>query len=129
MKEHQYPFVVRPRDKADGPGWVVEFPDLPDCIGVGKTVEDAINSARGIVAAWLEDAKEFDIPIPKPSASGKWVQRVAKTTHLRLVETAKREGVSLNTLVLSFISEGLGRCSVATSRRATKPATGKKKAA
>lgn len=68
MKELQYPFVVRPRDKADGPGWVVEFPDLPDCIGVGKTVDAAIASARDVVAEWLETAREFSIPIPKPSA-------------------------------------------------------------
>jgi antitoxin HicB len=50
--------------------------------------------------------------IPKPSKNplpGKFVQRLPRTIHARLAARARQEGVSLNTLVLTFIAEGLGR--------------------
>ena len=58
--------------------------------------------------------KEFGDSIPDPGtssskASGQWRQRVPKTIHARLVEKAKLEGVSLNTLVTAMIAEGLGK--------------------
>ena len=37
------------------------------------------------------------------------MQRVPKSLHGKLAARARQEGVSLNTLVLSFIAEGLGR--------------------
>ena len=40
--------------------------------------------------------------------SGKFVQRVPKSLHAKLSVIARREGVSLNTLVLTFIAEGVG---------------------
>lgn len=43
------------------------------------------------------------------AASGRFVSRVPRSIHAQLVMRAKREGVSLNTLVLSLIAEGLGR--------------------
>jgi len=51
--------------------------------------------------------------VPKPNSggitSGKFVTRVPKTIHAQLSARAKSEGVSLNTLVLTFIADGLGR--------------------
>ena len=44
-------------------------------------------------------------------ASGKFVARVPKTVHAQLAARAKAEGVSLNTLVLTFIAQGLGSSS------------------
>ena len=41
--------------------------------------------------------------------SGKWVQRVPQSLHAKLAARAEKEGVSLNTLVVSLIAEGLGR--------------------
>jgi antitoxin HicB len=50
-------------------------------------------------------------PLPNPgeleSQSGKWVQRVPKSIHLRFVNKAKEEGVSLNTLVITMLAESL----------------------
>jgi antitoxin HicB len=37
------------------------------------------------------------------------VARVPRSIHSQLVARAKTEGVSLNTLVLTYIAEGLGR--------------------
>jgi len=44
-----------------------------------------------------------------PKVSGKFVTRLPKSVHAKLAESAKAEGVSLNTLVLAFVAEGLGR--------------------
>jgi len=41
--------------------------------------------------------------------SRKVVQRVPKSLHAKHAVLAKQEGVSLNTLVLTFIAEGVGR--------------------
>lgn len=105
-----YPFTVRPLAAEEGGGYLVEFPDLPGCMSDGETVDEAIANGMDAKQAWLAVAKEAERPIPEPGGqlSGKWVQRVPRSVHARLVERAAREGVSLNTLVVSLIAEGLG---------------------
>ena len=108
---NEYPFTVRPLATEEGGGYLVEFPDLPGCISDGETVDEAIANGMEAKREWLAAAKELDRPIPEPGGqlSGKWVQRVPRSVHARLVERAEREGVSLNTLVVALIAEGLGR--------------------
>ena len=50
----------------------------------------------------------YRMPDTEPPMSGKFVQRVPKSIHAKLAALARQEGVSLNTLVLTFIAEGLG---------------------
>ncbi len=88
--------------------------ELPGCIAHGKSEPQALRALAGMKKLWIEDALEAGdaVPEPQPAAplpSGKWVQRVPRTLHRRLVETAKEEGVSLNQLVTSFLSERLTR--------------------
>lgn len=111
MQKIEYPFTIRRLSKSEGGGWLVEFPDLPGCIADGDTIEEAVESADDALRSWLGTAKEFKDPVPSPSAglSGKWVQRVPKSLHARLAAKAEKDGVSLNTLVVSLIAEGLGR--------------------
>jgi antitoxin HicB len=113
MKKIDYPFIVRPLSADDGGGFMVEFPDLPGCMGDGETVEDAITDGFSAVKSWIKTAKMENRSIPKPAHpedySGKWVIRTPKSLHMRLTEKAKQEGVSLNTLALTYISEGIGR--------------------
>jgi len=45
---------------------------------------------------------------PAEGYSGKWQLRGPKSLHRRLGERAKREGVSLNTLAVTLLSQGLG---------------------
>ena len=40
--------------------------------------------------------------------TGKWQLRAPKSLHRQLAERAKREGVSLNTLAVTLLAEGLG---------------------
>jgi len=111
MKKIEYPFTIRKLTKGEGGGWQVEFPDLPGCMADGDSIEDAVGNAGDALRSWLATAKEFKDPIPEPSArlSGKWVQRVPKSLHMKLVAQAGKEGVSLNTLVVSLLSYGIGR--------------------
>ncbi|HTM63958.1 MAG TPA: type II toxin-antitoxin system HicB family antitoxin, partial [Gammaproteobacteria bacterium] len=105
----EYPFMMRHLSKEDGGGYLIEFPDLPGCMSDGDTPEEAIKNGQDAVKMWIETAKELKKPIPEPgeleSQSGKWVQRVPKSIHLRLVTRAKEEGVSLNTLVIMLLAE------------------------
>jgi len=109
----KYPFEVRPLSEEDGGGFLIAFPDIPGCVSDGETEEEAIANGREALKACLLALKAEGFPLPKPNsggiASGKFVTRVPKTIHAQLSARAKSEGVSLNTLVLTFIAEGLGK--------------------
>ena len=124
----EYPFEVRPLAKDEGGGYAITFPDLPGCRSDGATPEEAIENGRDALQSWLAVASEFGDKTPGPFAavSGRFVQRVPRSLHAQLIACAKAEGVSLNTLIVSLVSQGLGsRPEVpATSRRPTKRSTG-----
>lgn len=107
----EYPFEIHPLSKDEGGGYAIVFPDLPGCRSDGATPEAAIENGRDALASWLEVAREFGDKIPNPfsTASGRFVQRVPRSLHTQLIAQAEAEGVSLNTLVLSLVSQGLGR--------------------
>jgi antitoxin HicB len=108
----EYPFEVRPLSEEDGGGYLVAFPDFAECISDGETIEEAIENGRDALKATVAALKAKKLPVPAPNsggvASGKFVARVPKTVHAQLATRAKAEGVSLNTLVLTFIAQGLG---------------------
>lgn len=113
-----YPFEVRPLSQDDGGGYLISFPDFAECISDGETVEEAIANGRDALKSTIAALKARKLPIPAPNsggvASGKFVARVPKTVHAQLATRARAEGVSLNTLVLTFIAQGLGK----TNRKA-----------
>jgi antitoxin HicB len=117
MSSLDYPFIVRKLSPEEGGGYFVSYPDLPGCFADGETIEDAIEAGRDAINSWIATAKEHNDPIPAPSTneniysdfSGRILQRIPKSMHMRLHEKAKLEGISINSLVLSFIAEGLGR--------------------
>jgi len=97
---------------SEEPGFLIVSPDLPGCMADGATIEEAVANGHDAVESWILTAREFGDPVPAPGSGGepgKFVQRLPKTLHAKLAARAKQEGVSLNTLVLSFIAEGLGR--------------------
>jgi len=111
IKISEYPFIIRPLSNEEGGGYLIEFPDLPGCMSDGETIDEAVKNGENAIQAWMEAAKQMNRPIPHPrkleNQSGKWVQRVPKSIHLRLTNKAKEEGVSLNTLVIMLLSEAL----------------------
>src|SRR5207249_2403763 len=106
---------------------LIEFPDLPGCISDGATPEETIANGRDALKSYLLTAREFGDRIPKPGspASGQWRQRTPKSLHARLTARASQEGVSLNTLVTSFIAEGLGRAAAGISDRSVRHRSGR----
>jgi antitoxin HicB len=107
-----YPFIVEPLPKEEGGGYVITFPDLPGCMSDGERVDEAIANGREAFQAWMESVIEDGKPIPEPhgvAEPAKFVLRLPRTLHSRLTSRASAEGVSLNSLVQTYVAEGLGR--------------------
>ncbi|MCL2523711.1 MAG: type II toxin-antitoxin system HicB family antitoxin [Betaproteobacteria bacterium] len=108
-----YPFEIRPLTLDEGGGFLISYPDFNKCMSDGETVEEAIANGRDALAGAIEALEHFGHPVPAPNsggvASGKFLTRVPKSLHAALSARAKTEGVSLNTLVLTFIAEGIGQ--------------------
>jgi antitoxin HicB len=108
-----YPFLVRPLSEAEGGGWIVEFPDLKNCIGTGETEQEALQDASKAKAAWLTAAFEQGGSLPEPGSSskfsGNFALRMPKSLHRWVMETAAREGVSANQLVTHLLSMAKGK--------------------
>jgi len=107
-----YPFEIRPLSAEEGGGYLISYPDFAECISDGESVEEALKNGRAALKATIAALEAKELPVPAPNggsvASGKFVARVPKSVHAQLSTRAKAEGVSLNTLVLTFIAQGLG---------------------
>lgn len=103
-----YPITIY-RDEEGG--FVAEIEDLPGCITEGETLEEVNQRIGDALEGWIHAAYEDDVEIPLPRTdeeySGKFMVRIPKYLHRRLVEKAKREGVSLNQYVESILSAGV----------------------
>lgn len=111
-KFEDYSFDLRPLSKAQSGGWLITWPELPGCMSDGETPEAAIENGRDAFAAWMSVRQgSLRMAAPKPSASAvkpaRFVLRTPKSMHARLVARAEAEGVSLNTLVTTFLAESL----------------------
>lgn len=115
-----YPFeayghVIAPLSADDGGGYMITFPDLPGCMSDGETMEEVFVNGRDAFNGWMAAQVDLKRHIPEPTHYDeegkpiKFVQRLPRSLHASLQARAKAEGVSLNTLVLTLIAEGLGR--------------------
>ena len=114
-----YSYFVCPLDAADGGGFMFSMPDIPGVLADGATELEAIADGKEAFIATVSAMVDMGQEIPSPafnaqdfspaSASGKVLARLPRSMHLQLTARAKTEGVSLNSLVLAFIAEGLGR--------------------
>ncbi|WP_243309855.1 toxin-antitoxin system HicB family antitoxin [Fundidesulfovibrio agrisoli] len=113
MDFHGYPFNLTPLSDEDGGGWLIVFPDFPGAVmSDGETPEEALANGRdaleSVIAVYKEDGRE----LPAPSSggvSGKFNLRAPKRLHAMLNRVARQEGVSMNTLAVALLAEGLGR--------------------
>lgn len=97
--------------------WVAYCPELGrgSCYGIGDTQDEALSQlseAKEIIISFaLEESKE----IPEPQfekeelPSGNFIVRLPKTLHKSLKYNADKEGVSLNQLVVSYLSAQLSK--------------------
>jgi antitoxin HicB len=105
----EYRITIRPLSKDEGGGYLVEYPEIPGCMSDGETVEEAIANGREALRDCLAVFKESGRKAPKPGVEAAlWRQRLPRTLYLKLTEQAKREGVSINSLVTAMIAEAIG---------------------
>ena len=58
-----YPAVFTP----DGDGFLVDFPDLPECYTDGNDMAEAFDNAEDALSLYLWDLDKNSLPIPPPS--------------------------------------------------------------
>lgn len=112
-----YAHIISRLPDDEGGGFLITFPDLPGCMSDGETEAEAVCNGRDAFESWVSARIDAGKAIPQPEyrpeqtppVSGRFVTRLPKSVHAKLAERAKAEGVSLNTLVLAYIAEGLGR--------------------
>lgn len=120
--EYNYGFIVTPLSEEDGGGFLVQVPDLPGCITDGDTYEEALKKKDEAIESWIMIAKEDGKEIPKPKAyqedeySGKITARLPKSLHRDLANLAKKEGVSINQLIVTSCSKEVGRQEILTQK-------------
>jgi antitoxin HicB len=111
MSEHECRFTVRPLIEEGLKSSSRIYPRLH--VGRGTTAE-AVASCEDAKRRWTAAMKKADRPISPPSTkaaeggNGKRQLRARKSRHPRLAEHANREGVTLNTLAVRLLAEGLG---------------------
>lgn len=100
-----YRMEIMPDDEG---GFAVSFPDLPGCLTVGKTVDEAFANAEDAKKEWLAAALESGYPIKEPDSfekySGQFKLRIPKSLHKSLSEHAREEGVSMNQYCVYLLS-------------------------
>ena len=93
----------------DEGGYVVSFPDLPGCLTIGETIEEALKNAEDAKKTWLEaaieDGIEISLPGDKEKYSGQFKLRIPKSLHKSLAEHSKQEGISMNQYCLYLLTK------------------------
>jgi len=102
------PYTIKITPEEVG-GYFVEIEEFEGCMSQGETIEEVMRNIKEAQEGWLEVAieEELEIPLPKvmEEYSGKFVLRVPKSLHGKLSNLAEREGVSLNQMIVSLLSE------------------------
>ncbi len=107
-----YPIRIYP--EPDDTGYTAEIPDLPGCITCADTLDELWPMIQDAKRGWLELALEDGDPIPEPSppdaedGPSKFTVRMPRSLHYKLVEQARREGISLNHFINVTLAETIG---------------------
>jgi len=103
------PYKKEVHKDPDEGGFVISFPELPGCLTIGETLDDAWNNSEDAKHAWLSAALEDGIQIMEPrdtdSYSGQFKLRLPKSLHKQLAEQALIEGISMNQYCLYLLAQ------------------------
>ena len=108
------PYTYVLKQESDG-SYFISVKELPGCMSVGESITDAHEMIRDAMKAWISNSLEDGMQIPEPEEetlndySGKFVVRITPTLHKKLVEGAKKNGVSMNHYTSELLSE---RCAI-----------------
>ena len=109
MKLPKNKLEMRELSSEEGGGYLVTFPDLPGCASDGDTPEEALHNAAEAEITWLAANAHWEKAKNLPPA--RLVARLPRSIHRELQRRAAREGVSINTMLISLVSHGLGEIS------------------
>jgi antitoxin HicB len=92
--------------------YVALIPEIPGLNALAETAEAAAREAEVVTGMYLEHMQEIGEEPPRPqmlsSYSGEIRVRMPRTLHQRLAGRALMENVSLNTLMVTLLAEGIG---------------------
>jgi predicted HicB family RNase H-like nuclease len=78
--------------------------ELDGCQSTGDTLKELYKNLNEAMEGYIETKLENNLEIPRPANqedySGKFIVRIPKSLHMRLVVEAEKEGVSLNQYAL-----------------------------
>jgi antitoxin HicB len=96
----------------DTSGWFARVVEWPGCMTQAENFSELGEMIEDAMRAWVETCLEEGLEIPEPrpveAHSGKFVVRVPKSLHRELVESAERDGVSLNAFVNVALAKAVG---------------------
>jgi predicted RNase H-like HicB family nuclease len=105
----------------DDEGYVATSPEFEDLSAFGTSAGEAIAELEAVIRIAIETYRDSGWSLPEPKRvhehSGQLRVRLPKSLHARLADEAERDGVSLNTLIVTFLSERIGEAGA--SRRDT----------
>jgi len=86
--------------------------EFPGCFSEGKSPQQAYKNLEQAAHNWLESAIKQGMEIPEPCSiegySGKVALRMPKSLHRQAMAISKREGVSLNQLIVASVASWVG---------------------
>lgn len=92
--------------------FVAEILEFEGCFTDGETETEALRKLDEVAKNWIELRLKKKQPIPEPIAryemSGKFALRLPQSLHTKAAIMAEKEGVSLNTFIVSAIASRLG---------------------
>ncbi|MDR3641004.1 MAG: toxin-antitoxin system HicB family antitoxin [Humidesulfovibrio sp.] len=102
--------------------FIARVPEFPGLSAFGDSPDEALAEAAIALKLFIESYVADGIDLPSPQIvsdySGKLNLRLPKTLHRQLAERADAEGVSLNTHIITMLSEGQATNSLASEVRA-----------
>lgn len=108
----RFRYAVNLRWSREDDGYIATIPELPGLSAFGENAgvatREVEQAAEAFVGAMSESGSPVPSPLGMPSFSGQFRVRIPVSMHETLVVRAAYEGVSLNTLIVSLLAEGLG---------------------
>lgn len=104
-----YQRVLIPNEEGPFTAKILEF---PGCIAEGPTPGEAYEKLERVAESWLLSLIERKIPIPEPyeerEYSGRTLVRLGSMLHEDAALAAEREGVSLNSFIVTAVARSIG---------------------
>ena len=104
---NKHPISIKWSDEDNN--FVAAIPGIKGLSGLGTTREEALSELRIAAEAYFEALKAAGKPLPLPEKvtpySGQLRLRMPKSLHAALSSEAEDENISLNTYIVSLLSE------------------------